>query len=179
MPTQRGSADKSCPSFRHGEPRAPTGVKARQVATSEAVPATRPPSSSVMDITVRSRRLKRLQDAGTWLSNPRRSRSGSSGRPLRFTFAEDALEFAEIMTGRRPNMTRVLFAVPFIAMTCIAITCAASAQSGRPDPGCARDVARHCRAVINDGDDAVLACLKQNRAKLSKVCAKVLTDNGQ
>jgi hypothetical protein len=76
-------------------------------------------------------------------------------------------------------MTRVLFAVPFVAVTLVAITCAASAQSGRPDPGCARDVARHCRAVINDGDDAVLACLKQNRAKLSKVCAKVLTDNGQ
>jgi hypothetical protein len=184
VPTQKGSADKSCPSFRHGEPRAPTGVKARQVATSEAVPATRPPSSSVTDITVRSRRLKRLQDAGTWLSNPRRSRSGSSGRPLRFTFAEDALELAGIMISRRPNMTRVLFAVPFIALTCIAITfvamtCAASAQSRRPDPGCARDVSRHCRAVINDGDDAVLACLKQNRAKLSKVCAKVLTDNGQ
>jgi hypothetical protein len=98
---------------------------------------------------------------------------------LRFAFAEDALELAEIMTGRRHSMTRVLFALPLIAMTCIAITCAAFAQSGRPDPGCGRDVARHCRAVINDGDDAVLACLKQNRAKLSKTCAKVLTDNGQ
>jgi hypothetical protein len=40
-------------------------------------------------------------------------------------------------------------------------------------------VARLCRAVINNGDDAVLACLKQNRARLGKVCAKVLTDNGQ
>ena len=98
---------------------------------------------------------------------------------MRFAFAEDALELAEIMTGRRHSMTRVLFALPLIAMTCIAITCAAFAQSGRPDPGCGRDVARHCRAVINDGDDAVLACLKQNRAKLSKTCAKVLTDNGQ
>jgi hypothetical protein len=40
-------------------------------------------------------------------------------------------------------------------------------------------VARLCRAVINNGDDAVLACLKQNRASLSKHCAKALTDNGQ
>jgi hypothetical protein len=40
-------------------------------------------------------------------------------------------------------------------------------------------VARLCRAVINNGDDAVLACLKQNRGRLGKVCAKVLTDNGQ
>jgi hypothetical protein len=91
-------------------------------------------------------------------------------------------------------MTRVHFALPLIAMSWIAVTsiavtliavswmamtCAASAQSGRPDPGCGRDVARHCRAVMNDGDDAVLACLKQNRARLSKVCVKVLTDNGQ
>jgi hypothetical protein len=56
---------------------------------------------------------------------------------------------------------------------------AASAQSGRSDAGCARDVARHCRSVMNDGDMAVLACLKQNRARLSKTCEKVLTDHGQ
>jgi hypothetical protein len=78
------------------------------------------------------------------------------------------------MTGRRNNMARILFVIAFVAMASMA-----SAQGGRPDPGCARDVARHCRAVINDGDDAVLACLKQNRARLSKICAKVLTDNGQ
>jgi hypothetical protein len=76
-------------------------------------------------------------------------------------------------------MTRVVFAVSLMAISCIALTCAASAQSGRPDPGCGRDVARYCRAVINNGDDAVLACLKQNRASLSKLCAKALTDNGQ
>ena len=98
---------------------------------------------------------------------------------MRFTFAEDALEVAEIITGRRLSMTRVVLALPLIAMTSIALTCVASAQSGRPDPGCGRDVARYCRAVINNGDDAVLACLKQNRGRLSKICAKVLTDNGQ
>jgi hypothetical protein len=75
-------------------------------------------------------------------------------------------------------MTRVLFALPLIAMTSMAITCTASAQGVR-DPGCGRDVARLCRAVINDGDDAVLACLQQNRARLGRVCAKVLTDNGK
>ena len=55
----------------------------------------------------------------------------------------------------------------------------ASAQSGRSDPGCARDVTRFCRAQINDGDMVILGCLKQNRARLSKTCAKVLADNGQ
>jgi hypothetical protein len=70
-------------------------------------------------------------------------------------------------------MARYLFVIPFLLMVS-----AASAQQ-RADPGCARDVARHCRAVMNDGDMAVLACLKQNRAKLSKTCEKVLTDHGQ
>jgi hypothetical protein len=71
-------------------------------------------------------------------------------------------------------MARILFIVPLVLMVT-----AASAQSERPDPGCARDVTRHCRAVTNDGDAAVLACLKQHRAQLSKVCAKVLTEHGE
>lgn len=58
---------------------------------------------------------------------------------------------------------------------------AACAQNGEPrqDPGCARDVARHCRSKMNDGDSVILACLKEHRAALSKSCAKVLSDNGQ
>jgi hypothetical protein len=71
-------------------------------------------------------------------------------------------------------MARFLFVIPFVL-----IACAASAQSGRPDPGCARDVSRFCRAHMNDGDQVILECLKQNRARLSKICAKVLTDHGQ
>ena len=71
-------------------------------------------------------------------------------------------------------MARFLFIIPFVVLVS-----AASAQSGRPDPGCERDVARHCRSVMNDGDMAILACLKQNRARLSKTCEKVLTDHGQ
>jgi hypothetical protein len=71
-------------------------------------------------------------------------------------------------------MARFLFVIPFVLLAS-----AASAQSGRPDPGCARDVSRHCRAVMNDGDMAVLACLKQHRPRLSRACEKVLTDHGQ
>jgi cysteine rich repeat protein len=71
-------------------------------------------------------------------------------------------------------MARILFIIPLVLMVP-----AASAQSERPDPGCARDVTRFCRAVINDGDAAVLACLKQHRARLSKVCAKVLSEHGE
>jgi Cysteine rich repeat len=70
-------------------------------------------------------------------------------------------------------MARFLFIVPFILMAS-----AASAQQQGHD-ACARDVSRFCRAHINEGDQVVLACLQQNRARLSKACAKVLTDHGQ
>ncbi|MCK1389822.1 hypothetical protein [Bradyrhizobium sp. 1] len=71
-------------------------------------------------------------------------------------------------------MTRFLFTVSLIL-------CASSA-SAQQQPGhdaCARDVTRFCRPVMNNGDQAVLACLKQNRSKLTKGCEKVLTDHGQ
>ena len=83
-----------------------------------------------------------------------------------------ALERAEIMTGRRNHMARILFIIPFVLLAS-----AASAQQGHD--ACARDVSRFCRAQMNDGDQIVLACLKQNRARLTKACAKVLTDHGQ
>jgi hypothetical protein len=69
-------------------------------------------------------------------------------------------------------MARLLFIVPLVLMAS-----AASAQQGHD--ACARDVSRFCRAQMNDGDQVVLMCLKQNRARLSKACAKVLTEHGQ
>ena len=69
-------------------------------------------------------------------------------------------------------MIRFLFVIPFVLLAS-----AASAQQGHD--ACARDVSRHCRAVMNDGDQAVLACLKQNRPRISKACDKVLIDHGQ
>ena len=70
-------------------------------------------------------------------------------------------------------MARSLFIIPLVVMAS-----AASAQQQGHD-ACARDVTRHCRAVMNDGDQVVLACLKQNRARLSRACEKVLTEHGQ
>jgi hypothetical protein len=70
-------------------------------------------------------------------------------------------------------MTRFLFVlIPFVLLAS-----GASAQQGHD--ACARDVSRFCRAHMNEGDMVVLACLKQNRARLSKACEKVLTDHGQ
>ena len=67
--------------------------------------------------------------------------------------------------------------VALFALAFVVIASGASAQQGHD--ACARDVSRFCRAVMNDGDSAVLACLKQHRARLSKACEKVLADNGQ
>jgi hypothetical protein len=70
-------------------------------------------------------------------------------------------------------MTRFLFVIPFVLVASVA-----SAQQQGHD-ACARDVSRFCRAQMNDGDQVVLACLKQNRARLSKACQQVLTSHGQ
>jgi hypothetical protein len=73
----------------------------------------------------------------------------------------------------RNRMIRIVLAIPLVLMATLA-----SAQQQGQD-ACARDVTRFCRARMNDGDSVVLACLKQNRPRLSKTCAKVLTDHGQ
>ncbi len=69
-------------------------------------------------------------------------------------------------------MTKLLFVIPLVL-----IATAASAQQGQD--ACARDVSRFCRAQMQDGDQIVLMCLKQNRARLSKACQQVLTSHGQ
>jgi DNA-binding ferritin-like protein (Dps family) len=70
-------------------------------------------------------------------------------------------------------MARFLLIVPLVLLAT-----AASAQQQGQD-ACGRDVSRHCRKVMNDGDQVVLACLQQNRARLSRACQKVLTDHGR
>jgi hypothetical protein len=76
-------------------------------------------------------------------------------------------------------MTRSLFAITVaLIVPLVLIASDTSAQQPGHD-ACARDVTRFCRAQINDGDQVVLACLKQNRARLSKACEKVLTEHGQ
>jgi hypothetical protein len=54
-------------------------------------------------------------------------------------------------------------------------------RSGTPEEqaACSRDVQRHCRQVMDQGDFTVLACLQQNRPKISKACDQVLKNHGQ
>jgi len=54
-------------------------------------------------------------------------------------------------------------------------------HSGSEDEqkACVRDVTRHCRKLMDQGDLAVLACLKENRARLTRACNQVLVNHGQ
>ena len=70
-----------------------------------------------------------------------------------------------------------------LVLLSISASTGASAQqrSGTPQEqaACSRDVQRFCRKVIDQGDFTILACLQQNRTKLTAACGKVLTDHGQ
>jgi len=70
-------------------------------------------------------------------------------------------------------MTRFLLAIPFVLIA------AASASAQQGQDACARDASRFCRAHLNDGDMVVLACLQQNRARLSKACQATLAAHGR
>jgi len=74
----------------------------------------------------------------------------------------------------------------FLALTLLSLSLstAASAQqqrSGTPEEqkACAHDVQKLCRPVIDQGDFTILACLQQNRPKLSEACNQVLKNHGQ
>jgi hypothetical protein len=79
-------------------------------------------------------------------------------------------------------MRKFLFALSLLSIS--ASTGAIAQQqprSGTPDEqkACNRDVQRHCRSVIDQGDFTILACLQQNRPKISPACDQVLKSHGQ
>ena len=74
----------------------------------------------------------------------------------------------------------------FLALTLLSLSVSSGAmaqqqRSGTPEEqaACSRDVQRYCRPVIDQGDFTVLACLQQNRPKLTVACAQVLKDHNQ
>jgi hypothetical protein len=74
---------------------------------------------------------------------------------------------------------------PALFLLSISVSTGAIAQqqqrSGTPEEqrACSRDVQRHCRQVIDQGDLTILACLQQVRPKLSAACDQVLKSHGQ
>jgi hypothetical protein len=78
-------------------------------------------------------------------------------------------------------MHKFLMALILLSLSVSTGAVAQQQRSGTPEEqaACSRDVQRHCRPVIDQGDFTVLACLQQNRAKLSKACEQVLRNHGQ
>ena len=72
----------------------------------------------------------------------------------------------------------VLFALLMFGSTA-AMAQAQHSGTDAEQKACSRDVTRHCRKLMDQGDFAILACLQQHRAQLSKACAQVLTNHGQ
>ncbi len=74
----------------------------------------------------------------------------------------------------------------FLALLLLSISVSTGAiaqqqRSGTPEEqvACSRDVQRFCRAVIDQGDFTILACLQQNRSKISAACDQVLKNHNQ
>jgi hypothetical protein len=71
----------------------------------------------------------------------------------------------------------------FIALSLLSVSVStgALAHSGteQDELACTRDVQRFCRKLTDQGDFTILACLKENRPKLTAACRYVLVSHGQ
>ncbi len=78
---------------------------------------------------------------------------------------------------RRFFLTLILLSIPLST----GVMAAEQQRSGTPEEqkACNRDVQRFCRKVIDQGDFTILACLQENRPKLSEACALVLKNHNQ
>jgi hypothetical protein len=78
-------------------------------------------------------------------------------------------------------MRKFLFALTLLSLSPSSGAIAQQQRSGTPEEqkACSRDVQRFCRPVIDQGDLTILACLQQNRPKLTPACNQVLVSHGQ
>jgi hypothetical protein len=77
-------------------------------------------------------------------------------------------------------MSKLIVALALLLVS-ISTDSVAQQRSGtkQEQEACARDVSRHCRKLMDQGDFVILACLKENRPKLSTACNQVLLNHGQ
>jgi len=78
-------------------------------------------------------------------------------------------------------MHKFLLALILLSLSVSTGAIAQQQRSGTPEEqaACSRDVQRFCRPVIDQGDFTILACLQQNRPKLTAACDQVLKNHGQ
>jgi hypothetical protein len=78
-------------------------------------------------------------------------------------------------------MYKFCLALTLLSISVSTVAVAQQQRSGTPDEqkACSRDVQRFCRPVIDQGDFTILACLQENRPKLTPACEQVLKNHGQ
>jgi hypothetical protein len=76
---------------------------------------------------------------------------------------------------------RKFFLVLTLLSASVSTGAIAQQRSGTPEEqkACSRDVSRFCRTLMDQGDFVILACLQQNRPKLTAACNQVLKSHGQ
>ena len=91
----------------------------------------------------------------------------------RIPMGADAPKSEGSNTMHKVFLALILVSVPF--------STGALAHGGTDQEGqaCARDVQRFCRKLMDQGDLAILGCLKESRPKLSVACRNVLVSHGQ
>jgi len=67
----------------------------------------------------------------------------------------------------------------FLLYVSISVSALAHSGTDQDEKACLRDVQRFCRPVIDQGDVTILACLQDNRPKISVACDTVLKTHGQ
>jgi hypothetical protein len=76
------------------------------------------------------------------------------------------------------TMQKIFMALLLVS---VPVSTGALAHSGtdQEQQACARDVQHFCRKLVDQGDLTILACLKENRPKLSPACRYILVSHGQ
>ena len=67
----------------------------------------------------------------------------------------------------------------FLMSVPVSISALAHSGTDQDEKACAPDVQRFCRKLMDQGDFTILACLKENRPKLTPACRTVMVSHGQ
>ena len=67
----------------------------------------------------------------------------------------------------------------FLLSVPVSVSALAHSGTDQDEKACTPDVQRFCRKLMDQGDFTILACLKENRPKLSAACRYVLVTHGQ
>jgi hypothetical protein len=80
---------------------------------------------------------------------------------------------------RRRNMMYKFLVALFLLYVAASMSALAHSGTDQEEKACTRDVERFCRKLLDQGDLTILACLKENRPKLTPACRYVLVSHGQ